>query len=176
MQRLLVFTVAALLGAGAGYVLAQTPKKAAQPAAAAKAAPAPAPAPAAAAQPKISMPPIPNPGFTPARPIDQVRAAYEFAALHPEVLKYVPCYCGCESDSHTDNDRCFVRRRDAKGNVLEWEPHGFGCQVCIDVARESMMMYRSGADPVAIRAAIERNWTPKAQRKTPTPMPPPRKR
>ena len=44
----------------------------------------------------------------------------------------------------------------AKGNVLEWEPHGFGCQVCIDVGREAMMMYRSGADPVAIRAAIER--------------------
>ena len=41
--------------------------------------------------------------------------------------------------------------------MLEWEPHGFGCQVCIDVGREAMMMYRSGADPVAIRASIERN-------------------
>src|SRR5262245_56782893 len=168
MSRVLVFTVAAIIGTGAGFVLAQTPpaKKApAQAQAAAK------PATPATAQPKITMPPIPNPGFTPARPIDQVRAVYEFAALHPEILKYVPWLCGCETDGHTDNDRCFVRRRDAAGNVTEWEPHGFGCQVCIDVGRQAMMMYRSGADPVAIRAAIEREWTPKAQRKTPTPMP-----
>jgi hypothetical protein len=173
MQRLLVFTVAAVLGAGAGYVLAQTPAKTAapQPTKAAVSTPAPA----AQTPAKITYPPIPNPGFTPARPIDQVRAVYEFAALHPEILKWVPCFCGCEADGHTDNDTCFVKRRDAKGNVVEWEPHGFGCQVCIDVGREAMMMYRSGADPVAIRAAIERNWTPKAQRKTPTPMPPPRK-
>jgi hypothetical protein len=39
-----------------------------------------------------------------------------------------------------------------------------------------MMMHNSGADPVAIRAAIEKKWTPKYQTKTPTPMPPPRKK
>lgn len=39
-----------------------------------------------------------------------------------------------------------------------------------------MMMFRSGADPVAIRASIEKKWTPKFQTKTPTPLPPPRKR
>lgn len=170
MKRLLVFTVCAVMGTGAGFVLAQTPAKKA-PATAQAATPAP-PAQAAA---KITYPPIPNPGFTPARPIDQVRAVYEFAALHPEVLKYVPCFCGCEADGHTDNDTCFVKRRDAKGNVTEWEPHGFGCAVCIDVGREAMMMYRSGADPTAIRASIERTWTPRSQRKTPTPLPPGKK-
>jgi hypothetical protein len=41
---------------------------------------------------RASLPPLP---FMPApRPRDYVVAAYEFAALHPEVLKYVPCYCG----------------------------------------------------------------------------------
>lgn len=39
-----------------------------------------------------------------------------------------------------------------------------------------MMMYRSGADPVAIRASIEKKWTPKYQTKTPTPLPTPRKK
>jgi hypothetical protein len=48
--------------------------------------------------------------------------------------------------------------------------------VCIDVARDAMLMHRSGADPAAIRASIERKWTPKYQTKTPTPLPPPRKR
>jgi hypothetical protein len=48
--------------------------------------------------------------------------------------------------------------------------------VCIDVARDAMMMYRSGADAVAIRASIEKKWTPKYQTKTPTPNPPPKKK
>jgi hypothetical protein len=61
---------------------------------------------------------------TPARPPDVVRAAYTFAAEHPEILGYVPCYCGCERSGHRGNDDCFVSRRDANGDVIEWEPHG----------------------------------------------------
>jgi hypothetical protein len=34
-----------------------------------------------------------------------------------------------------------------------------------------MMMHRSGADPVAVRNAIEQKWTPKYKTKTPTPVP-----
>jgi hypothetical protein len=69
------------------------------------------------------LPPLPfDP--TPARPLDVVRAAYTFAAEHPEVLGYVPCYCGCERSGHRGNDDCFVSARDAKGDVTQWEPHG----------------------------------------------------
>jgi hypothetical protein len=60
----------------------------------------------------------------PARPADVVRAAYTFAAEHPEVLGYVPCYCGCERSGHRGNDDCFVSMRDANGDVTQWEPHG----------------------------------------------------
>jgi len=121
---------------------------------------------------RVSVPPLPNVGFAPVRPMDVVRATYDFAAQHPEILKYVPCYCGCGSQGHTANESCFIARRDAKGNVLEWDTHGFGCAVCVDVAREAMQMYTSGADVHSIRAAIERKWTPgNAAGKTPTPMP-----
>jgi hypothetical protein len=119
------------------------------------------------------VPPLPNVGFAPVRPMDIVRATYDFAAQHPEILSYVPCYCGCGSQGHKANDMCFVARRDPKGNVLEWDTHGFGCAVCVDVAREAMQLYSSGADVVSIRAAIERKWTPgNAAGKTPTPFPP----
>jgi hypothetical protein len=132
-------------------------------------------APAATAAPrKISTPPLPTLGYAPARPVDVARAAYFFVGEHPEVSRFVPCYCGCESVGHTGNESCFVKRRDAAGNVLEWDMHGFGCAVCIDVARESMQLFNSGADPVSIRAAIERKWTPQFQTKTPTPAPPKR--
>lgn len=116
MRRLLVFTVAITLAIGAGFVMAQTPAKA-----------PPNPAPTTAAQPaRLSMPPIPNPGFAPGRPVDQARAVYVFAAEHPEILRFVPCYCGCESSGHPHNESCFVKRRDARGNVTEWDTHGYG--------------------------------------------------
>lgn len=127
----------------------------------------------AKAAPRKTAPPLPNVGFAPVRPMDVVRATYDFAAQHPEILSYVPCYCGCGSQGHRANDMCFVARRDPKGNVLEWDTHGFGCAVCVDVAREAMQLYASGADVVSIRAAIERKWTPgNAAGKTPTPFPP----
>jgi hypothetical protein len=47
--------------------------------------------------------------------------------------------------------------------------------VCIDVARDAMLMHNSGADPRSIRNAIEKKWTPKFQTKTPTPHPPAKK-
>ena len=120
-----------------------------------------------------SVPPLPNVGFAPVRPMDVVRATYDFAAQHPEILKYVPCYCGCGSQGHSANESCFVARRDAKGNVLEWDTHGFGCTICVDVAREAMQLYSSGADVVSIRTAIEKRWSPgNAAGRTPTPQPP----
>jgi uncharacterized protein with PCYCGC motif len=70
------------------------------------------------------LPPLPFDPTPPARPADVVRAAYVFAAEHPEVLSYVPCYCGCERSGHRDNEDCFVTARDTSGDVTQWEPHG----------------------------------------------------
>jgi hypothetical protein len=132
-------------------------------------------APAAKATPQVSMPPLNTAGYALARPLNITRQAYEFVARHPEISRYVPCYCGCEADGHRNNEMCFIGRRDANGNVLEWDTHGFGCATCVDVARESMQLYNSGADPASIRAAIERKWTPQYRTKTPTPPVPARK-
>jgi len=95
----------------------------------AQAAPAPAVVdpPAAAAlgpHPQADLPPLPFDPAPPARPAEVVRATYRFAAEHPEVLSYVPCYCGCERSGHRGNEDCFVTARNAKGDVTEWEPHG----------------------------------------------------
>src|SRR6185503_6174144 len=84
------------------------------------------------------LPPLPVPGYPPARPMQVVHEVYEFAARHPEVLHYIPCYCGCERFGHGGNHDCFVQSRDANGRITAWEEHGYGCTVCIDVARDSM--------------------------------------
>lgn len=110
--------------------------------------------------------------YTPVRPTDQVRAAFQFAALYPDVLQYIPCFCGCQQMGHTGNDDCFVKGRDANGRVTAWEPHGVGCEVCIDVATDARRMYASGATISQIRAAVEQKYRPQSSTMTPTPMPP----
>jgi len=68
-------------------------------------------------------PPLPNAG-KPAQPIEQVRAMYAFAARHPEVMQYAPCYCGCEAQGHESALDCFVKGRDATGEP-QWDGMGF---------------------------------------------------
>lgn len=46
-----------------------------------------------------SWPPLPALGF-PSHPLELIRATYAFAARRPDVVKYLPCYCGCEKQGH----------------------------------------------------------------------------
>ena len=103
---------------------AQSPDALAQTATAAQTVVDPPEAAKLGPHPQENLTPLPFDPEPPARPMDVVRAAYKFAAEHPEVLSYVPCYCGCERAGHRGNEDCFVTRRDAKGDVVEWEPHG----------------------------------------------------
>jgi hypothetical protein len=117
------------------------------------------------------LPPIPFAGYAPPRPAEVVTAAYHFAAEHPEILSYVPCFCGCERAGHKGNHDCFVKSRAVNGDVLEWDEHGVECAVCIDVATKSRQMYSSGASARDIRAAIEKQYAG-APAHTPTAHPP----
>ena len=121
--------------------------------------------------PQDNLPPLPFQAYAPPRPPDVVRAVYRFAAEHPEILGYVPCFCGCERAGHRGNDDCFVKTRNTQGDVIEWEPHGLDCAVCIDVANEAMQMHRTGASVKDIRAVIEKKWSSPSSGHTPTPMP-----
>ena len=46
--------------------------------------------------PQTDFPPLRLPGYALPRPAEVITAAYRFAAEHPEILTYVPCFCGCE--------------------------------------------------------------------------------
>ena len=98
-------------------------------------APSSDPAPAPVAQTPVArpagfevapgLPTLPTEGVATApRSVETVRAVYEFAASHPEVLNYVPCFCGCESAGHKHNEHCFVGARDGQGKVTQWDYHG----------------------------------------------------
>jgi hypothetical protein len=163
MARHLVFSAVAIAFSTAlvtAVVQAEVPRRAAQDA-------------AAIVPMKPHTGPLPPMQFEQymARPAAVVQAVYEFAARHPEVLQYMPCYCGCQAFGHKGNHECFVRRRAADGRVLEWEPHGSGCAVCVDVGRDAMLMFNSGATVGAIRSAIDAKYGTRYASQTPTPRP-----
>ena len=71
------------------------------------------------------LPMLPPPQYQLPRPLEVVRAVYEFAGRRPDVLQYVPCFCGCQASGHVGNDDCFVSSRDASGKP-RWDLHGMG--------------------------------------------------
>ena len=120
---------------------------------------------------QASLPPVPFQDFAPPRPVPTVNAAFQFAAEHPEVLSYIPCFCGCQHMGHKGNEDCFVKARNAEGDVTEWEPHGVECAVCIDVATRARQMTASGASVEQIRTAVEKEFKSPNVPETPTPLP-----
>ena len=125
------------------------------------------PVPSADAQ----MPPLPPVSNMVPRAPEVVRDAYIFAAQRPDILEYVPCFCGCETAGHTRNADCFVASRNEDGTVREWDTHGMACTICVDVARDAMQLSASGASTDDIRAAVESKYAA-YPRQTPTPSPP----
>jgi len=81
-----------------------------------------------------------------------VREAYQFAVANPEVLKQIPCYCGCGSVGHTSNYSCYVQSYEV-GNFV-FDTHALGCGICVDIARDAMQMYKNGKPMAEIGTAI----------------------
>jgi hypothetical protein len=121
--------------------------------------------------PQKNLPPLQFPGYATPRSPEVVRAAYTFAAEHPEVLSYVPCFCGCERSGHRGNEDCFVRERAVNGDVIAWEDHGMECAVCLDVADRSRQLFAEGKSVAEIRATVEKEWAGRMPSHTPTPLP-----
>jgi hypothetical protein len=48
----------------------------------------------------------------------RIREAYRFAIANQEVLRYIPCYCGCGSDGHTSNASCYLKESSKPGNLI----------------------------------------------------------
>lgn len=48
----------------------------------------------------------------------EVRVAYRFAIANREILRYVPCYCGCGHEGHASNASCYVKDDSTPGNPV----------------------------------------------------------
>ena len=73
----------------------------------------------------------------PARPLEEIRAAYAFAARRPDVLQSLPCYCGCKRQGHAGNEACYVTSRTVNG-MPRWTDHAVTCAICVDITYEAI--------------------------------------
>lgn len=87
-----------------------------------------------------------------------VQAAYQFAAANPDVMKNIPCYCGCGNIGHTSNYSCYVSSVDDKGNI-KFDSHALGCSICVDITQDVMRMLRDGKSPQDARAYIDSTYS-----------------
>ncbi|MFQ5874459.1 MAG: PCYCGC motif-containing (lipo)protein [Dehalococcoidia bacterium] len=55
----------------------------------------------------------------------EVREVYRYALERPNVLAYIPCYCGCENVGHGSSLDCFVDGFDSQGQPI-FDSHGYG--------------------------------------------------
>jgi hypothetical protein len=99
----------------------------------------------------------------------EIREAYEYALAHPEVLQYIPCYCGCEPLGHTSNLACYVRREANDGISLD--PHGSGCKICVDITLAVKAQMNQGLPLDQIRKNIDATFS-QYGKGTQTPLPP----
>jgi hypothetical protein len=83
-----------------------------------------------------------------------VRQAYQFAAANPDLLKQIPCYCGCGSIGHKSNYDCYVAGEDSSGN-LNFDTHALGCSLCVDITQDTMRLLREGKSITEIRGYVD---------------------
>ncbi|GAB6929407.1 PCYCGC domain-containing protein [Paenibacillus sp. JCM 10914] len=102
----------------------------------------------------------------------ELQTIYALSAQVSDVLKYMPCYCGCgDSAGHESNLNCFIDEIREDGSVV-WDDHGTRCGVCLDIAVESAKMSSEGMSLTEIRNAIDEKYGSGYANPTPTPMPP----
>jgi Protein of unknown function with PCYCGC motif len=87
-----------------------------------------------------------------------VQTAYQFAAANPDIMKNIPCYCGCGNVGHTSNYSCYVSQVDNKGN-LSFDHHALGCSICVDITQDVMRMLKDGKSPQDARAYVDATYS-----------------
>lgn len=87
-----------------------------------------------------------------------VQEAYQFNVANPDVMKDIPCYCGCGNIGHTSNYDCYVSNVDKAGNIT-FDNHALGCSICVDITKDVMRMLKDGKSPQEVRASIDATYS-----------------
>jgi len=80
--------------------------------------------------------------------------SYRFAAANADVLRHIPCYCGCNKLGHKSNYDCYITGQ-AAGGQFNFNDHALGCTICVDITQAVMQQVREGQSTAEIRDNID---------------------
>ncbi|WP_408636358.1 PCYCGC motif-containing (lipo)protein [Paenibacillus baekrokdamisoli] len=110
------------------------------------------------------------PSFLKEQP-EEIRMVYEAVGKSTEILKWIPCFCGCgESAGHASNMNCFVKEVNKDGSLV-WDDHGTRCGVCLQIAVQAIKMKQEGKSLKEIRVFIDKTYEQSTVKPTATPLP-----
>lgn len=97
--------------------------------------------------------------------------AYAFALQHPEVVQWMPCYCGCAGMGHDSNLGCYFQ--DGRvGPAAAFEEHASYCEICIDITLTTKQLYGQGTSLRQIRQIVDQQYGGSGVPGTQTALPP----
>jgi len=100
----------------------------------------------------------------------RVQEAYHYALMRPDVVGWMPCYCGCAAMEHRSNLDCFLRSRMAAGAVA-YEEHASYCDVCVQTALLARQRIAEGRSLAQVRAEVDATFGGNGVPGTPTDLP-----
>lgn len=87
----------------------------------------------------------------------RVQQAYQFAAANPEVMKQLPCYCGCGPIGHKSLYDCYVEGVNEDGS-LAFDQHASNCGICVDITQDAMRLLKQGQGAAEIKVFIDKDY------------------
>jgi hypothetical protein len=109
-----------------------------------------------------------RPAFTKADPMTE--EAYAYALYHPQVVQWMPCYCGCGGMGHRSNLDCYLKPA-IPGMPTTFEEHASYCDICVKTTLLTKKLISEGRSLREIRAAVDQTFGG-AVPGTPTDLPP----
>lgn len=99
------------------------------------------------------------------------QAGYAYALQHPDILRYIPCYCGCAGAGHKSNLDCYITAH-AAGSPIVFDEHASYCDVCIRITEMAKQRTAQGQSLSLVRQAVDQTFGGGGTPGTPTELPP----
>jgi hypothetical protein len=96
-------------------------------------------------------------------------AAYHYALFNPQLVQWMPCYCGCAAMDHRSNLDCYIKP--TTDGQITFEEHASYCDVCVQITLKTKELMAQGASLGGARAAIDALFAGNVPG-TPTEVPP----
>ena len=80
--------------------------------------------------------------------------AYQYALYHPQVIEWMPCYCGCVKLDHRSNLDCYLKQ----GQPTEFEQHASFCGICVQTTLLAKQLSDQGKSLQEIRQAVDQQF------------------